>query len=302
MEEISLAALPVGADDDHTDDSDSEGAASPGSQAEAENSELFEVETQNQSLPYVSMTHGIVTHMNVDWTVDTGNLSRYHLITDSLVRRLGYDSGDFPRTDVKSISITGGTVHPIGSLYMTWKVSDAEAATASDGRAVSIFEVVSKNSLPVFLRSFDVIFSALAISSPKSDNSAAYIRQASRRDQIEGLLIHHDFRYCYSTNVSVSTDAALHTMAKVDTPEDNPGLRSLPWVQSSHHGWAVPGIADNGDAEMEEQARAPGSGRRFSSGEPRDDYASDMASDGSDPTEVPAKIGIESVSPFVTLY
>jgi hypothetical protein len=317
MEEISLAALPVGADDDHTDDSDSQSSATHESSESAASlerppliaqiRERLEVKNRGRKPPlYLSMTcqpGARMSHLsNIPWTVDSENLSGHHLITEQITSMLGYNAQDFTGTHVSSISITGGVVKPIGSLYITWQVSDTRAATASDGRAGSIFEVISKDSLPHSFRKLGVVFSVLASPSPETGDSTAYIRRSSQRDRIEGSLIHHDFCYCCSTNLSASLNVDLFAMAKLDTPEDSSRSRSLPWVQSSHHGSLVPGIADNGDAEMQQQGQVPESGTRFVSGEPRDDYASDMASDGSDPTEVPAKIGLESVFPFVALY
>lgn len=300
MEEISLAALPVGADDDHTDDSDAEGAATPESQAEAEDSELFAVENTGQELPFLTMVHQrdtTTTRGINDWTVDIGNLSGHHLITDQLALALGYQVEDFTQTNAKSISITGGAVQPIGSIFVSWAIWSSRLNDVKNDLVGSIFEVISNDSLPASLRKFSVLFSALASSNDKADDSTAYVRQVSQTDRIEGSFTHHDMCYCCSTNLSLSTNVALYSMATAVLPGDRPDSWSTPWIKSSHHGRAVPGIADNGGLEMEQQARAPASGRRPFSSESRDGYASDMASDGSDSTEVPAKIGIESVSP-----
>lgn len=158
MEEISLAALPVGVDEEHKSSSDSESTISQQHRADDDSKSLSDDE--HSPSPLIFFQNFSKLYKPANGFVDTGNNTGCHLISDDLVVGLGFKESDFGPVVVESVDTTAGTIHPTGTISLTWHIEIHQALEAEIDKAHADFHIVPESILSTYFAPYNVVFSA----------------------------------------------------------------------------------------------------------------------------------------------
>lgn len=305
MEEISLAALPVGADEDQNDSSDSE-STSQQLYADVDNVNLSDGEDEPTPQLFIQNTSNL--YRLVRGFVSTSNATNSYMISDRKVLELGFNKDNFEQVRVESIETKAGTIHPMGSISLQWHVDVNYPGVTEIEGAKGVFDIVPEDILSASFAPYEVVFSTTR-SMGLTSQGTLMINVTREARSIPGTLPAPPHSQCvFITNTpfslfrmagNPSQKRAIRSQGSITPPSDFPESESgdadvSEGASSSDESERFPGQSRQSDSERAEIPSSPprviiGKKRQeqlsklerlATADEPMDDYESDMTSDG----------------------